>query len=112
MSTGERIRMARLRARMTQKELADKIGVKFSAVHKYESGKVVNLKRETIEALAKALDVKPSWLLCMDDENPSDLFNLQFFGEPEIVTIYNSLSEEKQRDLLRYARFLKADDDR
>lgn len=37
MSTGERIRMARLQARMTQKELADKIGVKFSAVHKYES---------------------------------------------------------------------------
>ena len=68
MTTGERIKQARLAAGMTQQELADKIGVKFAAIHKYESGKVVNLKRETIDALAKALNVKPSWLMCMDDQ--------------------------------------------
>ena len=68
MTIGERIKQARKAAGMTQKELAEKIGVKFSAIHKYESGMVVNLKRETIAALADALDVKPSWLMCMDDE--------------------------------------------
>ena len=68
MTTGERIKQARTRAGMTQKELAEKIGVKFSAIHKYESGMVVNLKRETIAALASALDVSPAWLMCMDDE--------------------------------------------
>ena len=68
MTTGDRIRKARLAAGMTQKELAEKVGVQFSAIHKYESGMVVNLKRETIDALAKALDVKPSWLMCMDDD--------------------------------------------
>ena len=70
MTTGERIKQARLNAGMTQKELADKIGVKYSAIHKYESGMIVNLKREKIAALAEALDVKPSWLLCIDDEDP------------------------------------------
>ena len=69
MNTGERIRQARIRAGMTQKQLANKVGVQFSAIHKYECGMVVNLKRETIAALAEALDVKPSWLMCMDDEN-------------------------------------------
>lgn len=68
MTTGERIKKARLAAGMTQKELADKVGVKFAAIHKYENGMIVNLKRETIAALAEALDVKPSWLMCMDDE--------------------------------------------
>lgn len=69
MNTGERIRQARIRAGLTQKELANKVGVQFSAIHKYESGMIRNLKRETIAALAEALDVKPSWLMCLDDEN-------------------------------------------
>lgn len=53
---------------MTQTELAEKIGVKFSAIHKYENGLIVNLKRETIDKLALALNVKPSYLMCMEDE--------------------------------------------
>lgn len=67
MTTGDRIKEARIRAGMTQKELAEKIGVKFSAIHKYEAGIVVNLKRETIALLASALNVSPSWLMCLDD---------------------------------------------
>ncbi len=66
-TTGERIKYARKACGMTQAELAEKIGVKFSAIHKYENGLVVNLKRDTIAALAKALDVSPAWLMCMDD---------------------------------------------
>ena len=61
MTTGDRIKKARLAAGLTQSQLAEKIGVKFSAIHKYETGMVKNLKRETIAALAEALDVKPSW---------------------------------------------------
>lgn len=71
-TTGERIKSARKACGMTQAELAEKIGVKFSAIHKYENGLVVNLKRDTIAALANALDVSPAWLMCMDD-NPSSL---------------------------------------
>lgn len=68
MTTGERIRQARKAAGLTQKELAAKCGVKYSAIHKYETNMVVNLKRETVQALADALNVTPSWLLCLDDE--------------------------------------------
>lgn len=68
-TTGDRIKKARLEKRMTQQELADKVGVKFSAIHKYEAGIVVNIKRDMIDALAKALDVKPSYLLCMDEDD-------------------------------------------
>ena len=71
-TTGERIRAARLAAGMTQNELAQKVGVKFAAIHKYEAGLIVNLKRDTIAKLAEALNVKPSFLLCIDDETPAE----------------------------------------
>ena len=67
-TTGERIKEARKMRGMTQTELAEKIGMKFSAIHKYENGLVVNLKRETIAALANALEVSPAWLMCMEHE--------------------------------------------
>lgn len=76
MTTGERIKEARIAAGLTQTELAEKVGLKFSAIHKYESGRVVNLKRETISALAAALNVKPSWLMCMDEDAPDSLRQL------------------------------------
>ena len=91
MNTGERIKQARLAAGLTQTELAEKIGVKFSAVHKYESGRVVNLKRETLTAIAKALNVTESWLLCLDEEE----LRLPPAPPPrDIDLIYDALWEE------------------
>ena len=70
-TTGKRIKNARKAAGLTQTELAEKVGVKCAAIHKYENGLVVNLKRDTIDNLAKALNVKPSYLLCIDEEQPT-----------------------------------------
>lgn len=67
MTTGDRIRQARVLKGMTQQDLADKLGVKFGVISKYETGRVKNLKQSTISALAEILEVKPSWLMCMDD---------------------------------------------
>ena len=70
-TTGKRIKRARKAIGYTQTELAEKIGVKCAAIHKYENGLVVNLKRDTIDLLASALNVKPSYLLCIDEEQPT-----------------------------------------
>ena len=72
MTTSERIRQARKDAGLTQEQLAQKLGVQHSVISKYERGRVVNLKREKIAELASALNVKPSWLMCMDDKKESD----------------------------------------
>ena len=108
MTTGERIKQARLAAGLTQKELAEKIGVKFSAVHKYESGLIVNLKRETIAALARALDVKPSWLMCMDDdETVSEIIPIPSeIEEREIDRIWDGLNDDGQTNLCDYGNYL------
>ena len=100
MNTGSRIRQARLAAGLTQKELADKVGVKFSAIHKYESGLVVNLKRETVTALAQALCVTESWLLCLETQAPPPP------PVREIDPVYDALNDSGRKELCRYGRYL------
>ena len=101
MNTGERIRQARLAAGLTQSELADKVGVKFSAIHKYESGLVVNLKRETLSALASALGVKESWLLCLEGEETAAPRPVR-----DIDRVYDALNDSGRKELCRYGRYL------
>ena len=103
MTTGERIKAARVAAGMTQAELADKVGVKFAAIHKYETGRIVNLKRETIGKLAKALDVRPSYLLCIDDDE--DL------GEAELLEIFRSVTAQGRALILANARMIAGMDE-
>ena len=67
MTIGEKIKRLRLERGMTQEELGKAIGVQKAAVNKYETGIVVNLKREIIQKLARTLDVNPVWL--MDEED-------------------------------------------
>lgn len=68
MNTSEIIKMLRIQNNMTQEELGERIGVKKSAIAKYESGRVENLKRSTIEKLANIFDVSPTYLLGMSNE--------------------------------------------
>ena len=65
--TGDRIRRCRRSLDMTQEELAKKIGVTKATINKYETGITPNLKRPRIEAIAKALDVSPEYLMCWSD---------------------------------------------
>lgn len=63
MTIGEKIKRLRKENGITQEELGSAIGVKKAAINKYETGVVVNLKKTTIESLARALDVNPVWLM-------------------------------------------------
>lgn len=54
MTTGQQIKAARIRAGMTQQELADKLGISFVGISQWENGKR-NPKKETLDRIAKAL---------------------------------------------------------
>ena len=56
MTVGERIKEARKLARLTQQELADKVGISYQQLSQYERG-VRNPKNETIKRIADALEV-------------------------------------------------------
>lgn len=65
---GEKIKAARLAKGMTQEELGDILGVQKSAIAKYESGRVVNIKRSTLKKISDVLGIPP-FELVFDEEH-------------------------------------------
>lgn len=85
MTTGEKIKMLRVKKRMSQEELGKKVGVQKAAINKYEKGIVVNLKMSTIAKLADALDVTPVYLMGIDEEQlPSNAIHLDLKSQHRI----------------------------
>lgn len=73
MSIGDKIRTLRKANGYTQEELGSLIGIKKSAVAKYENNRVENLKRATIQKLADVLHVSPSYFFEEEILNPDDV---------------------------------------
>ena len=65
MTTGERIRKARLRADMTQEQLANKLGICHNSISSWENG-VNSISIETLKKIADALGVPVAEFLGMD----------------------------------------------
>lgn len=68
MHIGDRIRNLRKTRKMSQGELAEKIGTTKQNIYKYEHGIITNIPSDKIEQLAKILDTTPGYL--MGWENP------------------------------------------
>ena len=60
---GSRIIKARKSKSITAKELADKIHVAASTISRYEKGEINKIKMPVIDAIARALNVNPMWIL-------------------------------------------------
>lgn len=100
MEIGQKIKKARLERGLTQQELGGIVGVQKSAIAKYENGRVVNIKRSTLQKIAKALNIRPSELIF--DESPKVAADLHVriitdFELMETIKHYYSLSEEDQK---------------
>lgn len=114
MEIGQKIKKARLERGLTQQELGDIVGVQKSAIAKYENGRVVNIKRSTLQKIAKALSIRPSDLIFID--SPKETANLHVriitdFELMEALRDYYLLSEENQRTIRDLIRNLKKDED-
>lgn len=68
MTTGEIIKALRQRKGLSQEELGKLVGVKRAAINKYETGLVVNLRRDMIQKLANALNTTPTVIMGFEDE--------------------------------------------
>lgn len=114
MEIGEKIKRARLERGMTQQELGDIVGVQKSAIAKYENGRVVNIKRNTLQKIAKALNIRPSELIFTD--SPTETANLHVkiitdFELMEALKDYYLLSEENKRMIRGLIHSLKKPED-
>lgn len=111
MSVGDLIKKTRLEKGMTQEELAEKVGVKKSAVAKWENGRVSEIKRSNLHRLSEALNLNPNQLLGDIEHDPVAVANelADIYLDPELrsmIGIYKSLSNDKQAQVREYVYFL------
>lgn len=96
MDMGERLKELRLKKGATQEEVGKVINVTKPTIMKYEKGLVENLKRSSIEKLAKYFEVAPSYLMCLD-ENKTDRLENPVTSIPILGTVkagYDYLAQE------------------
>lgn len=101
MEMGEIIKQLRLQKGITQEELGKVIGVQKSAIRKYESGMVENIKRSSIKKLADYFGVSPSFLLGY--ENSSTFINNSIVGDQNhnnVITVGAEAHGEMESELL------------
>lgn len=107
MDLGKKIKDARLAKGLTQEELGNIVGLQKSAIAKYENGRVVNIKRSTLQKLAKALDLRGSDLIMESDPKEYAELSARVLKDIELmetISLYYELNDEKQkmiRDLIR-----------
>jgi transcriptional regulator with XRE-family HTH domain len=64
---GYRIRRARLHLDLTQKALADKVGISRTAMNQLEKGEIQNPRMHHLQAIAEALGVSMDYLAARPD---------------------------------------------
>ena len=122
IQTGKRIQQRREELELNLGDIAKEVGVAVSTIQRYEKGKIEKIKLPVIEAIAKALQVDPAWLLCQTDRmtvssvEVSSISNLiplpQTYRIPlvgEIACGSPILAEENVEEILEIPQHIKAD---
>ena len=72
MNIGEIIREKRIERGLTQKEVADYIGVTEATVSRWESSNINNMRRDRIAKLANILKMSPADIIGISNDNDAD----------------------------------------
>ena len=106
---GRRVRSRRLECRLSQTELADRIGVTFQQVQKYEKG-VNRIGAGRLQRIAEALEVPISFFFgagangtapARESGNAESIFGfMQTSGSVRIVKAFHKIKSRKARQLL------------
>lgn len=95
------IRQRRFELGMTLGDVAQRVGVANSTVQRWESGRIENLGRDKIAALATALQVSPEYLLGWTDD-PEIKF------QDNVAVALADLSKEELESVLNYISFIRS----
>lgn len=99
---GEKIKMLRKKEGLTMEQLAKRVGVSKASVHKWEAGKVDNMKRTHIAKVAEVFGVSPAYLLGFEGKQTVavDIEHPASSEERMLVYLYKLLSEENKARLV------------
>lgn len=94
---GEIVKDRRQQLKMTQQELADRIGVNIGTVSRYESGKIAKPSLERKQQFAKALDCTVDYLDSFTDNPHESLYRPEKDQETErIMALFSRLSPDQK----------------
>ena len=105
---GRRVRSRRLECRLSQTELADRIGVTFQQVQKYEKG-VNRIGAGRLQRISEALEVPITFFFSATphatergaDSSPESVFGfMQSSGAVRIVKAFHKIKDRRSRQLL------------
>ncbi|MBR1804801.1 MAG: helix-turn-helix domain-containing protein [Selenomonadaceae bacterium] len=97
-SIGELLRKRRNELSLTQRQVANQVGVTEATVSRWESGDIDNMRRDKIAGLANALKVSP--LLIMGVENSEQYYRPVNVEESELLDDYREVPAE-DKSLIR-----------
>jgi transcriptional regulator with XRE-family HTH domain len=107
---GRRVRARRLECRLSQTELADRIGVTFQQVQKYEKG-VNRVGAGRLQRISEALEVPVTFFFAQpngtsaksktgSEFSESQLHLVSTGGAARLLTAYNKIKSRKRRQVL------------
>lgn len=100
-----RIKELRTNAKMSQKDLAELVGVNQTAVSQWERG-ATSPKHFQVQKLCQVFQVSDSYLLGMGDIKKSPTEQAVSERARELDSVMGTLSEEDQRRVLEFAQNL------
>ena len=100
----DRLRMLREQKGLTLLQLARRIGVSEATVQRYESGEIINPRRDRVIALAQALDVSEAFLMGWEEQKLDDDIML-------LARDMQQLSPSRRRKAIQLVRLMLEDDE-
>jgi transcriptional regulator with XRE-family HTH domain len=113
MTIGDRIKILREEAGLTQDELAKHINTKKQTIHKYENNIVTNIPSDKIEIIANVLDTSPAYLMGWTDNKCKIVGNYDMTKTPLYTALSkleireNDLSQDEINNIVKFVEFIK-----
>ena len=105
-SFGHTVREARKRRGLSQKQLADLVGIDFTYLSKIENDRMAPPSEKAIRAMAEALDTDADELIRLAGKVPSDLAEF-LVREPEGIRMLRSFQGSDIETQAEWAAFLR-----
>jgi len=102
---GKRIKQTREERNMSLQDVAEITGVARSTVQRYEAGRIDKLKLPVIESIARALQVRPDWIIGKTEKKFPESKSI-----PEILLYYRSLNNTGKNVATEQVRLLTLDE--
>lgn len=86
MEIHEKIKRRRLELGLTLEKVADYVGVSKATVSRWESGEIVNMRRDRILKLSEVLKVKPNFIMGLEESKEKKEIPNPYFVDTSVLT--------------------------